>query len=47
MGLSGWIMWDSLWRCGVDCGMCVVAGDSEAETRGDERGGVVLYFDNI
>ena len=34
-------------RCGVDCGTRVVAGDPEAETRGDERGGVVPYFDNI
>ena len=25
----------------------MVAGDPEAETRGDERGGVVPYFDNI
>jgi len=47
MGLSGWITRDSLRRCGVDCGTRVVAGDPEAETRGDERGGVVPYFDNI
>ena len=45
--LSGWITRESLRRCGVDCGTRVVADDPEAETRGDERGGVTPYFDNI